>query len=37
MNKTTKDLAPIALPHGPPVECTAEYFKSLMESASMVQ
>ncbi|KOB64754.1 putative coiled-coil domain-containing protein [Operophtera brumata] len=37
MNKNMKDLAPIALPHGPPVECTAEYFKSLMESASMVQ
>ncbi|XP_004922729.1 coiled-coil domain-containing protein 42 homolog [Bombyx mandarina] len=37
MKKTTKDLAPIAIPHGPPVECTAEYFKSLMESSSMVK
>ncbi|CAK1541458.1 unnamed protein product [Leptosia nina] len=37
MKKSTKDLAPIALPHGPPVECTAEYYKSLMESACMVK
>ncbi|XP_049878957.1 coiled-coil domain-containing protein 42 homolog [Pectinophora gossypiella] len=32
-----KDLAPIAIPHGPPVESTAEYFKSLVESANMVK
>ncbi|XP_037292808.1 coiled-coil domain-containing protein 42 homolog isoform X1 [Manduca sexta] len=37
MNKNLKDLAPIAIPHGPPVECTEEYFKSLKESASMVK
>ncbi|CAG9791645.1 unnamed protein product [Diatraea saccharalis] len=37
MKKTTKDLAPIAIPHGPPVESTAEYYKSLMESARMVK
>ncbi|XP_075983692.1 coiled-coil domain-containing protein 42 homolog [Anticarsia gemmatalis] len=35
--KKTKDLAPIAIPHGPPVESTQEYFKSLMETQSMVQ
>ncbi|XP_045487173.1 coiled-coil domain-containing protein 42 homolog [Pieris rapae] len=37
IKKNTKDLAPIALPHGPPVECTSEYYKSLMESARMVK
>ncbi|KAJ0172906.1 hypothetical protein K1T71_011082 [Dendrolimus kikuchii] len=37
MKKTMKDLAPIALPHGPPVECTQEYFKSLMESKCMIK
>ncbi|KAL0867508.1 hypothetical protein ABMA27_008291 [Loxostege sticticalis] len=37
MKKTTKDLAPIAIPHGPPVESTTEYYKSLMESARMVK
>ncbi|CAH0595517.1 unnamed protein product [Chrysodeixis includens] len=35
--KKTKDLAPIAIPHGPPVESTSEYFKSLMESNRMVK
>ncbi|XP_013188342.1 coiled-coil domain-containing protein 42 homolog [Amyelois transitella] len=37
MKKVMKDLAPIALPHGPPVECAEEYYKSLMESANMVK
>ncbi|XP_072934669.1 coiled-coil domain-containing protein 42 homolog [Epargyreus clarus] len=37
MKKSLKDLAPIAIPHGPPVESTSEYYKSLMESASMVK
>lgn len=32
-----KDLAPIAIPHGPPVESTAEYYKSLMETSQMVK
>lgn len=34
---TMKDLAPIAIPHGPPVESTAEYFKSKMETANMTR
>ncbi|CAG4968157.1 unnamed protein product [Parnassius apollo] len=37
MKKTMKDLAPIAIPHGPPVESTAEYFKSKMETAGMTK
>ncbi|CAG4934052.1 unnamed protein product [Colias eurytheme] len=37
MKKVSKDLAPIALPHGPPVESVSEYYKSLMESARMVK
>ncbi|XP_045503494.1 coiled-coil domain-containing protein 42 homolog isoform X2 [Colias croceus] len=37
MKKISKDLAPIALPHGPPVESVSEYYKSLMESARMVK
>ncbi|XP_026314614.1 coiled-coil domain-containing protein 42 homolog [Hyposmocoma kahamanoa] len=32
-----KDLAPIAIPHGPPVEAVDEYFKSKMESGNMVK
>ncbi|KAI5633631.1 hypothetical protein NE865_13636 [Phthorimaea operculella] len=32
-----KDLAPIAIPHGPPEVACAEYYKSLMESANMVK
>ncbi|GBP17712.1 Coiled-coil domain-containing protein 42 homolog [Eumeta japonica] len=35
--KKSKDLAPIAIPHGPPVESTEEYFKSLMEQARLVK
>ncbi|XP_048482465.1 coiled-coil domain-containing protein 42 homolog [Plutella xylostella] len=35
--KKSKDLAPIAIPHGPPVESTSEYFKSKMESSRMVK
>ncbi|CAK1590581.1 unnamed protein product [Parnassius mnemosyne] len=37
MKKIMKDLAPIAIPHGPPVESTAEYFKSKMETAGMTK
>ncbi|XP_045770983.1 coiled-coil domain-containing protein 42 homolog isoform X1 [Maniola jurtina] len=37
MKKVSKDLAPIAIPHGPPVESTSEYYKSLMESSRMVK
>ncbi|KAL4711936.1 hypothetical protein ACJJTC_006105 [Scirpophaga incertulas] len=37
MKKSLKDLAPIVIPHGPPVESTAEYYKSLMESSMMVK
>ncbi|CAG9559327.1 unnamed protein product [Danaus chrysippus] len=37
MKKVMKDLAPIAIPHGPPVESTSEYYKSLMESSRMVK
>ncbi|XP_068623317.1 coiled-coil domain-containing protein 42 homolog [Battus philenor] len=37
MKKTLKDLAPIAIPHGPPVECTPEYFKSKMETAGITR
>ncbi|KAM3959505.1 coiled-coil domain-containing protein 42 homolog [Aphomia sociella] len=37
MKKIMNDLAPIAIPHGPPVESAEEYYKSLMESTSMVK
>ncbi|XP_047538150.1 coiled-coil domain-containing protein 42 homolog [Vanessa atalanta] len=37
MKKSLKDLAPIVIPHGPPVESTAEYYKSLMETSRMVK
>ncbi|XP_063368535.1 coiled-coil domain-containing protein 42 homolog [Cydia amplana] len=32
-----KDLAPIAIPHGPPVECAEEYYNSLMQSSMIVK
>lgn len=35
--KKTKDLAPIAIPHGPPVESTPEYYNSMMQSQSIVK
>ncbi|VVC97045.1 coiled-coil domain-containing protein 42 homolog [Leptidea sinapis] len=36
MKKSLKDLAPIVIPQGPPVESTPEYYKSLMESSRMI-
>ncbi|XP_041971433.1 coiled-coil domain-containing protein 42 homolog [Aricia agestis] len=37
MKKTSKDLAPLAIPHGPPIESTSEYFKSRMETSRMIK